>query len=163
MASGLTTVDQRIAALSREAEDADEWLRRLYKLVEDGLAQMDELLKDRISSSKLGREAAIAALGRARTATHPTDHVSAVVVDRFARGMRERLATGEIPFRKAYISSIADRIEVDDAHIRIMGRKDVLEQAARAHEATFTLLYQIGEPGGDRTRDHMIKSHVLYR
>jgi len=24
-------------------------------------------------------------------------------------------------------------------------------------------LYQVGEPGGDRTRDHMIKSHVLYR
>jgi hypothetical protein len=21
----------------------------------------------------------------------------------------------------------------------------------------------VGEPGGDRTRDHMIKSHVLYR
>ncbi|MDX2257929.1 MAG: recombinase family protein [Hyphomicrobiaceae bacterium] len=128
------TVDQRIAALAREAEDADERLRRLYKLVEDGLAQMDEFLKDRISSLKLGRDAARAALDRARTATHPTDHVSPLAVDRFAKVMRERLTTGEVPFRKAYIGSIVDRIEVDDAHVRIMGRKGVLEQAVRANE-----------------------------
>ncbi len=135
------TVDQRIAALAREADDADERLRRLYKLVEDGLAQMDDLLKDRISSLKLGRDAAMAALDRARTATHPTDHVSPLAVDRFARVMRERLTTGEIPFRKAYIGSIVDRIEVDDAHVRIMGRKEVLEQAVRANEATPTVVH----------------------
>lgn len=125
-------VDKRIAALAREAEDAGERLRRLYKLVEDGLAQLDEFLKDRISSLKTGREAAMAALDRARSATHPTDHVSPLAVDRFARAMRERLTTGDVPFRKAYIGSIVDRIEVDDAQVRIMGRKDVLEQAVRS-------------------------------
>ena len=130
------TVDQRIAALAREAEDADDRLRRLYKLVEDGLAQMDEILKDRIASLKTGREAALAALDRARSATHPTDHVSVLAVDRFVRTMRERLTTGTIPFRKAYIGSIVDRIEVDDAHVRIMGRKEVLEQAVRSSETT---------------------------
>ena len=129
-------VDRRIAALGREAEDADERLRRLYKLVEDGLAQMDEILKDRISSLKAGREAAMAALGRARSATHPTDSVSPLAVDRFARVMRERLTTGEVPFRKAYIGSIVDRIEVDDTQLRIMGRKEVLEQAVRSSEIT---------------------------
>ena len=83
----------------------------------------------------------MAALDRARTATHPTDHVSPIAVDRFARVMRERLTTGEIPFRKAYIGSIVDRIEVDDAHIRIMGRKEVLEQAVRANEAMPTAVH----------------------
>ena len=53
-------------------------------------------------------------------------------VDRFARVMRERLTTGEVPFRKAYIGSIVDRIEVDDAQVRIMGRKEILEQAVRS-------------------------------
>ncbi len=53
-------------------------------------------------------------------------------MDRFARAMREKLSSGEIPFRKAYIRSIVDRIEVDDRCIRIMGRKDVLEQAVLA-------------------------------
>jgi site-specific DNA recombinase len=129
-------VNQRIAALAREAEDADERLRRLYKLVEDGLAQMDEILKDRISSLKAGREAAMAALDRARSTTHPAGDVSSLAIDRFARAMRERLTTGEIRFRKAYIGSIVDRIEVDDTQVRIMGRKEVLEQAVRARETT---------------------------
>ena len=57
-------------------------------------------------------------------------------MDRFARAMRERLTTGVIPFRKAYNGSIIDRIEIGDAHIRIMGRKEVLEQAVRDNEAT---------------------------
>ena len=45
--------------------------------------------------------------------------------------MRERLTTGDVPFRKAYIGSIVDRIEVDDTQVRIMGRNEVLEQAVR--------------------------------
>jgi site-specific DNA recombinase len=47
--------------------------------------------------------------------------------------MREKLTTGEVPFRKAYLGSIVDRIEVDDTVIRIVGRKDVLEQAVLAN------------------------------
>ena len=41
--------------------------------------------------------------------------------------MRERLAKGEIPFRKAYLGAILDRVEVHDGLIRIIGRKEVLE------------------------------------
>ena len=47
--------------------------------------------------------------------------------------MRERLTTGEILFRKAYLGSIIDRVEVDDREIRIVGRKDILEQAVLAN------------------------------
>ena len=47
--------------------------------------------------------------------------------------MRERLTTGEIQLRKAYLSAITDRVEVDDAQIRIQGRKDILEQAVLAN------------------------------
>jgi site-specific DNA recombinase len=46
--------------------------------------------------------------------------------------MHERLTSGEVPFRKAYIGAIVDRIEVDDHMIRIIGRKDVLEAAIAA-------------------------------
>ena len=129
-------VDRRITALAREAEDAEERLRRLYRLIEDGLAQMDEILKDRIASLKATQAAATAALDRARSATRGTDDVSPLAVDRFTRVMRERLTTGEVPFRKAYIGSLVDRIEVDDAQVRIMGRKEILEQAIRASETT---------------------------
>jgi site-specific DNA recombinase len=46
--------------------------------------------------------------------------------------MREKLTNGAIPFRKAYLGAIIDKIEVDDDRIRIVGRKDVLEQALMA-------------------------------
>ncbi len=47
--------------------------------------------------------------------------------------MRDKLNTGEVPFRKAYLGAIIDRIEIDDHQIRILGRKDVLEQAVMAN------------------------------
>lgn len=46
--------------------------------------------------------------------------------------MREKLSNGDNAFRKTYISAIVDRVEVDDGQLRIVGRKEVLEQAVRA-------------------------------
>jgi len=46
--------------------------------------------------------------------------------------MRENFTTGSVPFRKAYLQSLIDRIEVDDHQIRIKGRKDLLEKAILA-------------------------------
>jgi len=43
--------------------------------------------------------------------------------------MRENITTGDIPFRKAWMRSIIERIEVDDGVIRIIGDKCTLEQA----------------------------------
>src|SRR5262245_56845242 len=69
---------------------------------------------------------------RARKGLRPTVDISPVVVDRFGRMMRGKLTTGEEPFRKAYLGSIVDRVEVDDHEVRIVGRKDVLQQAVLA-------------------------------
>ena len=46
--------------------------------------------------------------------------------------MRENLTTGSTPFRKAYLRSLIDVIEVDDTQIRIKGSKDVLERGVLA-------------------------------
>jgi site-specific DNA recombinase len=129
-------LDRRMAALAREAEDAGERLRRLYRLVEEGVAPMDAILKERIASLKATQEAALGALERAQSGARVTERIGPLALDRFTRLMRERINAGEIPFRKAYIRSIVDRIEVDDAVVRIMGRKDVLEQAVRSGGAT---------------------------
>ena len=106
--------------------------RRLYKLVEEGETDPDDLLHGRITALRADRDRARAALERARAAVRPAVDVSPIVVERFGEAMRERLTTGEIPFRKAYLGSIVDRVEVDDREIRIVGRKDVLEQAVLA-------------------------------
>jgi site-specific DNA recombinase len=54
------------------------------------------------------------------------------LIEAFGRAMRENLTTGSTPFRKAYLRSLIDVIEVDDAQIRIKGSKDVLERAVLA-------------------------------
>jgi hypothetical protein len=46
----------------------------------------------------------------------------------FGQMMREHLTTGSIPFRKAYLQSLIEVIEFDDAQIRIVVSKDVLEK-----------------------------------
>ena len=65
-----------------------------------------------------------AALERARSATRVVADLSPIVIERFTRTMREKLTAGEIPFRKAYLASLVDRIEVDDREARIVGRKE---------------------------------------
>jgi len=49
--------------------------------------------------------------------------------------MREKFTTGSVPFRKAYLQSLIDVVEVGDRQIRIKGSKDVLERAILAGQA----------------------------
>lgn len=126
-------VDERVGHLEKEAHEADDRLRRLYKLVEGGVAEVDDILKDRITALKADRDRAQSALERARSGSRPTVDVSPILVERFGRTMREKLTAGDVPFRKAYLGAIVDRIEVDDREIRLIGRKDVLEQAVLAN------------------------------
>ena len=42
--------------------------------------------------------------------------------------MRENIRIGDVPFRKAYLRSVSERIGVDDATIRIVGETATLEQ-----------------------------------
>jgi DNA invertase Pin-like site-specific DNA recombinase len=125
-------VDRRLTALAREAEETEERLRRLYKIVEDGREQVDDILRVRIADLRLAREKALGALERVRSATRAVEDISPIVIERFTRTMREKLSTGNVSFRKAYLGSLIDRIEVDDGEVRIVGRKEVLEQAVLA-------------------------------
>ena len=56
------SVNRRIMGLQREVTDAEDRLRRLYRLVEDGLSDIDEVLKDRLNSLKADRDRAKASL-----------------------------------------------------------------------------------------------------
>jgi hypothetical protein len=49
-------VDARLAALECEAANAEDKLKRLYKLVGDGVAEVDDLLKDRIATLRNDRD-----------------------------------------------------------------------------------------------------------
>lgn len=122
-------VDGRLAALQRESDAAEEKLKRLYRMVEDGIAELDGLLKERVATLKADRDRAKEALSRARCGIEAKGRVSREAAQRFGELMRQRLLEGDTPARKAWIGAIIDRIDVDDGVIRITGRKDVLEHA----------------------------------
>lgn len=130
-ASRQAEVDGRAATLKRTVSDAEDKLKRLYRMVEDGITEMDDILKERITALKNDRERNQAALDRIRMNAAPATEIAPDVIERFGRAMRENIAMGEIPFRKAYLRSVIDRIEVDDHTIRIIGDKTTLEQVMR--------------------------------
>ena len=121
-------VDGRVTALQRDVVDAADKLKRLYRMVEDGVAELDDILRDRISSLKLDRERAQAALDCIQAQATPATEVPPEMIERFGQEMRENIANGEIPFRKAYLRSVIDRIEVDDHVVRVIGDTATLEQ-----------------------------------
>jgi Recombinase zinc beta ribbon domain len=125
-------VNARVTALQREVTDADDKLKRLYRLVEDGMTEMDDVLKDRLNSLKADRDRAKAALERAKSHSSQAIQIDPAMLEQFGRTMRENFSSGSIPFRKAYLQSLIDVIEVDDTQIRIKGSKDVLERAVLA-------------------------------
>jgi site-specific DNA recombinase len=48
--------------------------------------------------------------------------------------MHESFSFGSVPFRKAYLRSLIDVIEVDDHQVRVRGNKDLLEMAVLASQ-----------------------------
>jgi DNA invertase Pin-like site-specific DNA recombinase len=134
------SVNRRIMALQREVTDAEDKLKRLYRLVEDGVTDLDDVLKDRLNNLKAERDRAKAALEAAKYQIAPGIRIDPALIERFGRSMREKFTTGSVPFRKAYLQSLIDTVEVDDHHIRINGSKEVLERAVLAGQTA-------GEPG----------------
>lgn len=125
----------RIIALQGEVTDAEDKLKRLYGLVEQGLTDVDDVLKDRLNTLKADRERASAALERAKQHAAPAVYLDPALIDRFGKMMRESFSGGSVPFRKAYLQSLVDVIEVDDRQIRIKGSKELLERAVLASQA----------------------------
>ncbi|KAB0678556.1 recombinase family protein [Aureimonas leprariae] len=122
-------VDGRLLQLQTEVAAAEDKLRRLYKLVEDGLAELDDILRERIAVLKADREKAQGAFERARAQSGGNVKINPEKVAAFAKLMREVLAAGDTPARKAYLRAILSAVEVDAATVRIVGSRDVLHAA----------------------------------
>ena len=114
--------------------DAEDKLKRLYRLVEDGLTDVDEVLKDRLNTLKADRDRAKAALERAKEHSASQIKIDPGLIERFGRTMRESFSTGSVPFRKAYLRSLIDVIEIDDHQVRIKGSKELLEKNVLASQ-----------------------------
>ncbi len=64
----------------REAANAVEKLKRLYKLIEDGVAEMDDLLEERITALKANRDRSKEARAQTRSNVKAKSEVTEVAV-----------------------------------------------------------------------------------
>ncbi len=128
------SVNRRVMALQREVTEAEDKLKRLYRLVEDGITDLDDVLQDRLNNLKAERDRAKAALEAAKYQIAPGIRIDPALIERFGHSMREKFTIGSVPFRKAYLQSLIDTVELDDHHVRIRGSKEVLERAVLAEQ-----------------------------
>jgi site-specific DNA recombinase len=119
----------RLSALKAKLTDAENRLGCLYAAIESGVADpTDQTLKDRVASVKTERDIAQAAYDRAVAESSPRARITPDKIAASVEIMRNNILTGDTPFRRAYLRSVIDQVEVDDAEIRIIGRKAILER-----------------------------------
>ena len=115
------------AELAKRAAEADGRVKRLYAAIERGLADLDDpTLKYRIAELKATRDQA--RLDAERAAAALEINGQAITLDhlrRFAEIARRRMRTPQ-GYRRDHLRALAQRVEVADGEVRIMGSKTTL-------------------------------------
>ena len=126
---------EHIAELNKRAAETDLRLKRLYDAIEAGVADLDDpALKERVASLKAIRDQAQADAERAAAMLESSAHqaVTPQMVQRYARTARERIRIDGGGYRRDHLRALAQRVEVADREVRIVGSKSNLLQALTA-------------------------------
>ena len=126
---------EHIAELNKRAAETDLRLKRLYDAIEAGVADLDDpALKERIASLKAIRDQAQADAERAAAMLESSGQqaITPQMVQKFARTARERIRIDGGGYRRDHLRALAQRVEVADSEVRIMGSKgDLLQNPCR--------------------------------
>ncbi|HEX6958498.1 MAG TPA: recombinase family protein, partial [Ferrovibrio sp.] len=135
---------EHLAELNKRITETDQRLNRLYEAIESGIADLsDGSLKERIAGLKAIRDQAKADAERVQAAL---DHagsqaISPDMVEIFARTARQRMRLEGGGYRRDHLRALAQRVEVADNEVRIMGSKSellrTLVAASSGKSATF--------------------------
>ena len=120
---------QHIAELQRRAAVSELRLKRLYDAIEAGVADLDDpALTERIAGLKVIRDQARADADRAQALLDSPGHsaVSPAMIRQFSQIARDRIRDREGGYRRDHLRALAQRVEVADDAIRIMGSKTEL-------------------------------------
>jgi site-specific DNA recombinase len=126
---------EHIAKLNKRAAETDLRLKRLYDAIEAGVADLDDpTLKERIASLKAIRDQAQtdAARAAAMLETSAQQAITPQMVQTFARTARERIRIDDGGYRRDHLRALAQRVEVADREVRIIGSKSNLLQSLTA-------------------------------
>jgi site-specific DNA recombinase len=117
-----------IAELRKRAAEAEAKLERLYDAIENGIADVsDPMLKERVTELKSIRDQARADAERAEGAIDRAGpSITPQALKTFASQVRRRMRTESGGYRRDHLRALAQRLEVDEKEVRIMGSKSVL-------------------------------------
>lgn len=127
---------EHIAELNKRAAESEARLKRLYDAIEAGVADLDDpALKDRIDGLKAIRDQAKADAERAQAMLQNSGSkaVTPQMLSKFARAARQRIRLEGGGYRRDHLRALAQRVEVADGEVRIMGSKSRLLQALVAN------------------------------
>ncbi|WP_183189826.1 recombinase family protein [Ancylobacter tetraedralis] len=122
---------EHIAELNRRAAESEARLRRLYDAMEAGVADLDDpVLKDRIAGLKVIRDQAKADAERAQALLQNAGSkaVTPEMLSKFAKAARQRIRLEGGGYRRDHLRALAQRVEVAEVEVRIMGSKSRLLQ-----------------------------------
>jgi DNA invertase Pin-like site-specific DNA recombinase len=123
-----------IAELNKRAAETDLRLKRLYDAIESGIAELDDpALKERIAGLNAIRDQAQADADRAHALALSAGQqaITPAMVQKFATTARERIRITGGGYRRDHLRALAQRVEVADKEVRIMGSKgDLLRTLA---------------------------------
>ncbi len=122
---------EHIGELNRRAAESEARLKRLYDAIEAGVAELDDpALKDRIDGLKAIRDQAKAGAERAQAMLENSGSkaVTPQMVRNFAETARRHIRLEGGGYRRDHIRALAQRVEVADGEVRIMGSKSRLLQ-----------------------------------
>lgn len=104
-------------------------LKRLYDAIEAGVADLDDpALKERIASLKAIRDQAQVDAERARATLESSGQqaITPEMVRKFAETARQRMHIAGGGYRRDHLRALAQRVEVADHEVRLMGSKSNL-------------------------------------
>ena len=122
---------EHIAELNKRAAESELRLKRLYDAIEAGVADIDDpALKDRIEGLKAIRDQAKADAERAQAMLDNSGSkaITPQMVRAFAKTARQRIRLEGGGYRRDHLRALAQRVEVADGEVRIMGSKTRLLQ-----------------------------------
>ena len=127
---------EHIAELNKRAAESEARLKRLYDAIEAGVADLDDpALKDRIDGLKAIRDQAKADAERAQAMLQHSGSqaVTPQMLSKFARTARQRIRLEGGGYRRDHLRALAQRVEVAEGEVRIMGSKSRLLQTLVAN------------------------------
>jgi hypothetical protein len=120
--------------LRKKAAEADARLKRLYDAIESGVADIeDQSLKERIAELRALKSQAQVDAERATIALDAVGaEITPAKLRTFADAARRRLRGLDGGYRRDHLRALAQRVEVADGEVRIMGSRGNLLRALAA-------------------------------